>query len=219
MRLFLYADPRKVPKRSHPLWLPVGIARPKESKAAFCIDCCIHKIAGSRLARVLLIKRVPRGIELVREPPIEGPILQGGECELESFIRDLRELKKSITSFAYEQESWSEKFDTGRWALAKVLSPIDHVLGPMSEMKAPMGRSIVRGILEDILRQMEDLLGDPRSLEWIKGHLLVSVDARRRRVHVVVGSRVERSVAHEKYLFGDPRVWRKVALALGIAGE
>lgn len=189
------------------LWLPVAITTIADCnpRTEYIVDCCLHKIASSITARLMLIKKMPRGVETTHIEPIEAPKLDRFGCDPVSFLNDLKELWEMVKTEIPPQKTWSDYFEPSRWVMSHFLSPTKWVLGNMEKMPSTIASSITRKIMEDMLKQLcVDKNKAPS--KWSIAYILIGLDIKKEHVYLFLGKKKVRSSSHELYIFRNPDV-------------
>lgn len=203
MGLYIDAKVSRKYKELKLAWIPTAITEFENclQKERFIVDCCISSIAKSPLARLLLIKKLPRKVELSLVPSIDAPKFDRDECSPEIFIHELEDLWLATeSSEAQPEKSWAEVFEPSRWVLSRILSPSKWILGKMEKLPITMASNISKSLVKGMLKQLCIDKG-LQIKSWTKAFMLIGIDIERNKVYIFLGNKVMRSEAHERYIF------------------
>ena len=208
MGLYIKAKIMKKYQKLMFAWLPIAVVEFENCllDEKFIIDCCISGIIKSPLARLLLIKKLPKKTELSLVPSIDALKFDRNECSPKIFIQDLENLWLATKSNEpYSEKSWAEVFEPSRWVLSRILSPSKWILGKMENLPMSISADISRSLVKGMLKQLCIDKG-LQIRSWTKAFMLIGIDAQKNKVYIFLGDKVIRSEAHERYIFRNPDV-------------
>jgi len=199
------------------IWIPVALLQvPKcQPKKMFIVDCCFHAIANSVLLRLILIKSLKKNkIMLHSTSNVNVPLLKRLRCSPQDFIKDLKELKKSIDEsailFSSFKNSWVECIEPWRIFLSHVLSPTEKIIGPLEKMPLTLSRSIIRSLIEDMLVQLCIDNLSVENIKWDLAYLMLALKEAERRAMLLVGDKLIASEAYARNIFENENIYNLI---------
>ncbi len=214
--MFIDVSPRIARGRHGLLWVPVIVIRScRDESMLLAVDCYFYKIISNPFAAIFLVKRIPKNVELVASPPIEAPTLTSALCSIGEMEKTLDYVYKKISSEDYSDivsivEKTVRAEDTtvriGFIMRRKIVLPGRRIIESATRIAIDVARKVVDAMC---LNEVSKVL-----LSAIPAFMLLSIDTKRRCVEVLMGSKAERSSAHESLIFGYPELERVVEQAI-----
>ncbi len=172
----------------------------RSCKGTYIIDCYVAPKLGSKVARVLLTRRLKGGVKLVPSPPIDAPMLAHHKCSIGDFMNDVTELweilnDKELALKHLEEEIPEEYFQP--------IIPKNVLYFPFRTPKINVVEAVLKtnvSILKDIMKSLCLNEGIPPT-KWTQGYVLVSFNQEKKIASIHEGKHVARSIALETFIY------------------
>jgi hypothetical protein len=205
---FIYVKPKVINKYYYNsdillVWMPVAIFKLScNPRSTYITDCFISPILRSGLARLLLTRKVKERIELRPAPSTELSIkvLSHRDCTPKDFLDQLRSLYRSLSK-SYESGGWSTYTEPSRLALAHIISPVKWILGPMEKLSDIVPKSIIRSLIEDMIKTLCIDRDKVDVIEWDNAYLLLAIDKNKRKTYLLINNKVINSETYSRFIF------------------
>jgi len=202
---FIWAEPGSADERRRLtfVWLPAAIAefrgcRGREDK--YLIDCYVAPKLNSSVARFLLMRRLPKNTQVVREPSFNARIIECVEQGMSGLLSDASRVWNAISQplvgLKLLEKDVPEKYFELRQRRNILRFPF---IEPKTRIRARILQANLT-ILRDILKEL--CLDEPiPPTSWQPVHVLVGLNVKDRQAHLYIGKSKIFSKAYSTYIF------------------